>query len=82
LYAGNPENSVTKTKDLSDLHDVEYIMGYVTTFSFKIVVLMMVTQPVVFVTVPDVAGRGKIQVSGAEPLPIKTVKSIRKQAGI
>ena len=39
-----------------------------TAFSVEIVVLMIVTQPVVCVTTHAVTGRGKIQVSGVEPL--------------
>lgn len=41
--------------------------GYVTGFSIKIVVLMIVTQLVVYVTTLAVTGFGKIQVSGVEP---------------
>jgi len=36
------------------------ITGYVTAFSAKIVALMIVTQPVVYVTPHAVTGRGKI----------------------
>jgi hypothetical protein len=39
----------------------------VTGFSVKIVALMIVTQPVVYVTTLAVTERGKIQVSGVKP---------------
>ncbi|AXF75936.1 hypothetical protein AV903_07515 [Erwinia tracheiphila] len=42
--------------------------GYVTTFSIRIVVFMIVTQPVVYVTTPAVTGCGNIQVCGVDPL--------------
>lgn len=41
--------------------------GYVTGFSINIVVLMIVTQLVVYVTTRAVIGFAKIQVSGVDP---------------
>jgi hypothetical protein len=39
----------------------------VTDFSIRNVVLIIVTQPVVYVTIPAVTGCGKIRDSGVEP---------------